>query len=100
MLDQLQRQIDAVEAAAWHHRRRARQQWRGAAGAEADRVAATGLAGQAGERRDAPGERYDAKALSPEQRQRMLDELKRLDQKLKAVPGAGAQGRQQGGKDW
>ena len=51
-------------------------------------------------RNDAPGESAEAKELSPEQTQRMLEQLKDLDQKLKAIRARAKTSRPPVERDW
>ena len=51
-------------------------------------------------RSDAPGEAAEGKELSPEQAQRLLEQLKDLDQKLKSIRARAKSGRRPVERDW
>jgi len=51
-------------------------------------------------RSDAPGEVAEGKELSPEQAQRLLEQLKDLDQKLKSIRARAKSGRRPVERDW
>ena len=51
-------------------------------------------------RHDAPGEMQQGKELSPEQAQRLMDELQKLDEQLKAFRARAKSGRRPVERDW
>jgi tetratricopeptide (TPR) repeat protein len=57
-------------------------------------------AGEQQPRSDAPGEAVEGKELSPEQAQRLLEQLKELDQKLKLYRARAKSGRGRVERDW
>ncbi len=55
---------------------------------------------QAQPRSDAPGETVEGKELTPEQQQRLLEQLKQLDGKLQQLRQGSKTGRRPVGRDW